>query len=116
MDRSGGARATREAIKLRNHERRGNAAVKRGQGGFQAGAPGEGSPRGRILVDVGKPPASALALVTDRPALGLEPRTGVQLLVGRHPHVADDGQRHTQHNYHKRFVSCTGRSVTRARV
>jgi len=97
----------REAIKLGNHERCGYTAVKRGQSGLQAGAPSEGPPRGRILVDIGKAPAPALALVTNGASLRLESRPGVELLIGRHPDVAHDGQRHTQHNYHKRFHSCT---------
>lgn len=42
----------------------------------------------------GRPPSPPLAFCADGPPLGLEPRPGVQLFVGRHPDVADDGQWH----------------------
>lgn len=95
-----------EAIKLRNHECGRTTAVKGGQGGLQAGAPRKRPTRSGVLVDLGKAPAPTLAFVADCATLSLKPRARVELLVCRHPDVADDGQWHrlTQLPRKVRFV------------
>src|SRR6266542_6227499 len=70
--------------KLRNDERRGTTALKRGQGGLQAGVSGEHAARGGVLIDLEEIPSSSLALSTDGLALRLESRPRVHLLTRRH--------------------------------
>src|SRR6266542_5748995 len=81
-------------------------AVERAQGGLQADPPRDRAPRSRILVEFGDPPSTSCALFTDGAALGLKACTRVQLLTGRHSDIADDGEWHAQHNYHKTTYLC----------